>query len=264
VVRIEVIITEYAPRDTWTYATRTLTQAQFPFWSALIAQTQGNVSIPAGAAVWVDIQPPAGETWWIELGAHLLTDAHYHREADYHDYDGTTKRWHARLCYCDPALDTSAAMGGLSRVLTDSMYASIKYYSADAQTGRYGYSGFKLSQPLWSPQRVHNPEPEPWKRPKTKRLPPAIEALDRYAFDILGINPDRPEEYDLGVILEEDTPLATDPDTGFAVERLTAGVYADTLASLIAEFQAGTKDPVETGYRKYLDRWRAEGIDLGV
>jgi hypothetical protein len=95
-------------------------------------------------------------------------------------------------------------------------------------------------------------------------LPSAIRALRSYACDILGLDPARPDEYTIGVILEEDTVLAVDPETNFPVERLTVVVKADVLADFIVNFKAGTDDPLVTGYRKYLDRWKAEGIDLGV
>jgi len=250
--------------DIWAHATRTLTQTQFPFWSAVITQAQGLITTSAGATLFVDVQPPAGETWWVEFAGLLPGTAGQNRVVKYYDYDGASRRLHALLARTETSLDTVGLSGVLTRVLTSTLYGSLSFYSSLSEPGYYGYSGFKLSKPWWSPVRTNNPEPKPWKRPKTRPLPPAIEALDKYAFDILGVNPERPEEYDLGVILEEDTPLATDPDTGFVVERLTACVQADVLAALIAEFKAGTKDPVETGYRKYLDKWKAEGIDLGV
>jgi hypothetical protein len=95
-------------------------------------------------------------------------------------------------------------------------------------------------------------------------LPTGLEALDKYAYDILGINPDKPNDYDLGIILEEDTPLAIDPATNFPVERLTVVVQAEVLADYIAKFKAKTADPIATGYMKYLKAWKDKGIDLGI
>jgi hypothetical protein len=136
--------------------------------------------------------------------------------------------------------------------------------SSSSVNGYAGYSGFKLSQPLWTPKRLVNVEAPVWKRPKTSSLPSALAALDKYAWDILGVDPSKPNDYSLCVMLEEDTPLAVDPATNFPVERFTAVVKADVLADFIAKFQAKTADPVTTGYRKYLDKWKAEGIDFGV
>jgi len=254
---------DHSAADVWTQPTRTLTQTKFPFWDAIITQTWGEVSIAAGATVYVGIQPPAGETWWVEIGAYLYPRPNYTRSCYYKDYDGTTERMHANFIRADSAASALGFTGAVERILTNSLYARISYYSADATTANYGYSGFKLSKPLWSAKRNLSPA-EPWKKETTKTLPTVIEALERYAFDILGLDPEKPDEYVLGIILEEDTPLATDPETGFPVERLTACVQAETLASLIAGFRDGTKDPEETGYRKYLDKWGEEGIDMGV
>jgi hypothetical protein len=252
--------------DVWGYSTRTLTQAKFPFWSAIITQTQETASVAGGATVNVDIQPPSGETWYVSIDFGLtLESSAYAKRIIYQDYDGTTVREHRRRYFyatgtTAPAITTADSM--VVKILTNTLYARLTAYSAYATTFEYGYSGFKLSKPLWSPERFS--DPKPWKRTKTKSLPKAIEALDKYAFDILGINPNLPDDYDLAIILEEDTPLAFDPVTKFPVERFTAVVQADVLADFIAKFKAGTADPVATGYRKYLDRWKKEGIDFGV
>jgi hypothetical protein len=248
--------------DVWAYATRTLTTTKFPFWSAIITQTQGTVSIAAGTWTYLNVQPPAGETWLVEFAYYLtLVSASSEKTVNYSDFDGTTRREHVLHNEYSDRCTTWLVM---QRILTNSLYASLGFYAAGATTGNYGYSGFKLSEPLWSPKRVHNPEAKPWKREKTKPLPAAIKALDKYAWDILGIDPDKPNDYDLGIMLEEDTVLAVDPATNFPVERLTAVVKADVLADFIAKFKAGTADPVATGYSKYLKRWKTEGIDFGI
>jgi len=262
----------HAPADVWSYGTRTLTQSKFPFWSAIITQTQGSVSIPSGSTVYVDIQPPSGETWliWVDY-SHTEIDKNYQSNVKYYDYDGTTRRMHF---YKRRSPTTTYDYGvyfhtyGLSlmKVLTNSLYGSLCFYQSvgSEKTAYYGYSGFKLSKPLWSPKRIHNPDPKPWKRKRTKPLPAGLEALEKYAFDIYGINPEKPDEYDVGISLEENTPLAVDPATNFPVERFTAVVQASTLADLLAKFKAGTLDPVKAGYRKYLNKWKAEGIDFGI
>jgi hypothetical protein len=68
----------------------------------------------------------------------------------------------------------------------------------------------------------------------------------------------------LAVILEEDTPLAVDENTGFTVERKSVYVLADVLADLITKFRTGALDYVKAGYEPYLRKWKAGGIDLGV
>jgi len=253
------------PSDIWTYPTRELTQSKFPFWSAIITQTQGSVYIAASSSAAIVIQPPAGEIWCVNIAQRLASSASG-SQARYNDYDGTTAREHAAHYNYDSYVSIDVHLTGITRILTNSLYAQLYFTNAEAasKTAVYGYSGFKLSQPLWAPKRLNDPNPMPWKKPTSLTLPLAIAPLQKYAFDILGIDPSKPNEYGLGVILEEDTPLAIDPVTNFPVERLTAVVKADVLADFIGKFKAKTADPIQTGYRKYLDKWKLEGIDFGV
>jgi hypothetical protein len=248
------------PADFWGYPTRTLTQSKFPFWSAIITQQAGSVTVPAGATVYVTIQPPAGETWLIDLlysvdGANMFYI--------YSDFNGATARDHG---YVSATIYTGATYLELTRILTNSLYARLGFMNTGtvSRTGVYGYSGFKLSKPLYSLARdISNPDPpRPWKKPATLPLPPIIAGLHPYAREFLEIDINRLNYYVLGILLEEDTPLAHDPDTGFPVERLTVVVPADTLADMIGKFKTGELDPVKTGYKKYLDKWKQEGIKL--
>ena len=61
------------------------------------------------------------------------------------------------------------------------------------------------------------------------------------------------------VILEEDVPLAQDPDTGHVVERYSVYVALEDLVERIDQFLA---DPEGTGWKKYLDEWAKEGVSL--
>jgi hypothetical protein len=250
--------------DVWSYSTRTLTQSKFPFWSAIITQQEGYVTVLPSSYANVSIQPPSGETWWVEFATAVTGTAAV--TMNYYDNDGTNLRLHLSTQY-----NYSYELGGgytVSRILTNSLYAALRWYNGSSTNyvyGYYGYSGFKLSQPLWTPKRLTDSMAgKPWKKAKSKPLPDLISALDKYAYDILGIDPNRPNNYDLGIILEEDTPLAIDPATNFPVERLTVVVKADVLADFIAKFKSGKADPVATGYSKYLKRWKEEGVDFGI
>jgi hypothetical protein len=242
-----------------------------PFWSAIIPQTQGTVSAASVTWTYVDIQPPVGETWWIRLNQYGYASSGYQIYMLYYDYDGTTRREHAgrnRVPATNPAYGHYFEHDymGYDKIITNTLYASLTWYqnTGATQTYGYGYSGFKLSQPLWTPKRLNDPPAQPWKKPTSLSLPSAIAPLQKYAADILGIDPAKPNEYALGIILEEDTPLAIDEKTGFPVERLTVVVKADVLADFIAKFKAKTADPVATGYARYIKKWLDEGIDLGV
>ncbi|MEM4570941.1 MAG: hypothetical protein QXE66_06505, partial [Desulfurococcaceae archaeon] len=107
-------------------------------------------------------------------------------------------------------------------------------------------------------------EPRPWRRGKTKPLPATLAGLEKYAYDILGLDPAKPNEYELGIVLEEDVPLAVDPVTSFPIETLTVCVRAGVLAELVNKFKRKELDPSLAGYKKYIDKWKSEGIDLGV
>jgi hypothetical protein len=250
--------------DVWNYSTRTLTQTQFPFWSAIIQQSAGSVSVAALGAGSVTIRPPAGETWllWID---NFFFDKTANDKAVYYDYDGTNIRYH-RWFWTLGSYGDAQPHFGLLKVLTNSLYGVLYWYNASvaAMSGYYGYCGFKLSQPLYMPKRLGDLPDKPLKRPKTASLPSAISGLEKYAWDILGVDPAKPDDYALGIVLEEDTPLAVDPRTGQPVELYSAYVKADVLADFIAKFKTGKADPVATGYSKYLKRWKTEGIDFGI
>jgi len=253
-----------------------------PFWSAIITQVQGSVSIAAGASAYIDIQPPVGETWWIHITS--ASDTKYISDHEYYDYDGTTRRLQFCMCIYTDYEDRRGV--SLRRVLTNSLYGSLRWYNEHPSftyTAFYGYSGFKLSQPLWRPRRLHNPEPKPWKRKLTVSLPSEISALTPYGAEIW--------DYERGnyipvIILEEDTVLARDPATNFPVETLTTIITAENLVRILNQMDDPTLRPdltleiplkyrgrklreltreefeEVTGHKKYLEHWRREGISI--
>jgi len=252
--------------DIWNYPTRTLTQSKFPFWSAIITQQAGSISVASDAIGVVDIQPPSGETWWISILAGWSSTVQGNAgkaNIYYSDFDGTTERTHGTMLG-GPSYNVVPSLF-VERLLTNTLYGRISFHNglAALHSAYYGYSGFKLSKPLWSPSRVSN-SAKPFKLKTNLPLPDPIKPLDKYKCLIYGINPNKPDDYDLAIVLEEDTPLAIDPNTGFPVERYSVYVLASALADLIAKFKTGALDPVKAGYRKYLDRWKGEGIDFGI
>jgi hypothetical protein len=246
--------------DVWTYSDRTLTQAKFPFWSAIITQQASYYTIGALTGGGMILQPPSGETWLVNINFYLDDET----SGSYDVYQkGGSNMYMQKIGGNYGCLRASIAV---QHILTNTNYATLYTYNASssAKNVYYGYSGFKLSQPLWEPKRLNSLAPKPWKKPTTLALPDPIKPLDKYKAEILGLDPAKPEEYSLGIILEEDTPLAVDPETNFPVERLTLAVRADVLADFIAKFKTGKADPVTTGYAKYLKKWKDEGIDFGI
>jgi hypothetical protein len=244
---------------------RTLTQTKFPFWSDIIILTGSFVSLPAGSTVYVEIRPPAGETWYITVaGGTRVYPTYGDSDARLELWDGTSA---VDLYVASRVRITSAGFAPFylslvaTVIITNLVRCRLALYNGSSYnlTGYYGYSGFKLSHPQWSPVRTHNQKPKPWRRPLSKPLPPGVAPLRRYAYDILGADPSNPDEYEPAIILEENTPLAIDPNTGQPVELLTVVVRTSVLADLLAKFKTGELDPVKAGYEKYLDKWKQEG-----
>jgi hypothetical protein len=243
-----------------------------PFWSSIITQTQGSTSISAGATVNVDVQPSSGETWLVDIGFGIIDEGATNRKrVIYQDYDGSTTREHVRKYWGQIATGAGASVYGIatceliiSRILTNTLYARLTAYDSAASTLTYGYSGFKLSQPQWTPIKALPLDTKPYKKTTDLSLPDPIKPLKKYKVEILGLDPNKPNDYCLAILLEEDTVLARDPRTGFPVERMSAYVPSDTLADLMTQFKQGKSSPDETGYTKYIMKWKNEGIDLGI
>jgi len=263
---------------------------KFPFWSAIIKQTQGSISVPSGSTTYVDIQPPPNETWlvWIDWSLYNI-GVGYQLTIMYFDYDGTTRRCHKdrfREGTDNPNYGHLVRYEtlGTMKVLTNSLYGSVAFYqnTGDAHTGVYGYSGFKLSEPLWTPKRFNNPSIPAWKRELQTSLPSRIKSLSSYACEVFD---HRLNDYIPAIMLEENTPLAVDPRTNFPIERLTVITPVENLLNILEARDNPDKRPSRiiqtgkykganlrdlsaeeyeeaTGYKKYFDKWRSEGISI--
>ena len=246
------------PKEIWEYSERTLTQTKFGFWSAIITQQQGSVSVAADSTSYIDIQPPSGETWLVELAfSWTAWDGNF--VSLYYDYDGSTARLHVAGRGAGDNLGELI----LTRVLTNTLYARIAARNrlTSAYNFYYGYSGFKLSKPLYSPKRLTGQSSPPWKRkPTAFKIPAEVEALADYIADIYD---DDRREYRQAIILEENTPLAVDPRTSFPVERLTAICYVDDfINNILKRLKLGQLDLERSGWKKYFEKWRSEGIKV--
>jgi len=236
---------------------------KFPFWSAILTQSANSVSISAGATYTVTIQPPSGESWLVWVNGFQNNSA-YGSYVAFYAYNGTTATIQIASYTGGGNYGLNTPYLGVLELLTSSLYGQLAIYNANTSTslsGGYGYSGFQLSQPLFTPKRLDDP-PKPFIVPTDATLPDPIQPLAKYEALILGLN--GPNDYALGIILERDTPLAVDPATGQVLERGSQFVSANTLANLITQFKSGQLDYVKAGYEKYLLKWKAEGIDFGI
>ncbi|RLI46532.1 hypothetical protein DRO69_02810 [Candidatus Bathyarchaeota archaeon] len=246
-------VSDITAADVWSYSERTLTQTKFPFWSAIIEQTQGEVSVAAASTSYVNIQPPSGETWLLFIDA---TDAGSDTSTAYCDYDGSTRRIHTFM-----GSGGTCGRGSLVKILTNSLYASLRLqnFSTASKTFYYGYSGFKLSKPIWKPRRLNTNDP-PWKRvPSQYPIPKEVEPLKKYIVDVYDHDL---RKYRQAIICEEDTPLAVN-EKGFPVERLTVICFVnDFIERILKPYKEGTLDLKASGWKKYFDKWAEEGISL--
>jgi len=235
-------------------------KAKYPFWSAIITQQANSVDVPADTSVYVTIQPPEGETWLISLGFGIGIDEPMSM-VWYEDYDGASAHIHGRFI-------TGGSYGNiephleLTRIITNTLYCRILFYNShttNSATGYYGYSGFKLSKPLWTPRRqISTP---PWKRSLTRNpIPKDVKPLKKFIIDVYDHASRR---YRQAIILEENVVLARDPQTMFPVERLTTICYVDDfIKNILKPYKEGTLGLDRSGWKKYFDKWAEEGITL--
>jgi len=268
----------------WEYPDRTLTQTKFPFWSAIITQQQYQASVAPNATILVSIQPPAGQTWLIYLDTYL-DGLRYLQYIYYRDYDGTTVRYHT---YRGKSDTYTRLINWIftAKILTNTLWGQIYAWNDNdtySRVFRYGYSGFKLSKPVYSPEGLNSSNAQIFKRELTKPLPRPLAKLKEYACELFD---ERTEDYVAHIILEEDVVIARDPETGFPVDTYSIYVTTKNLLNIIArrdkpelrpdivleepkEFKGRklrdlTKEEFEeqTGYKKYFDEWRRKGIEI--
>ena len=239
--------------------------AKYPFWSAIMLLNSGSISVPANAVTYVDIQPAPNETWFAFIQAflgNLPTNVTNQPVYIYiNKYDGTTLSQiggdYGQMSpsygfYRLPSININA-------IVSNSLWIRLSFYQTAAGisgTGYYGYSGFKLSKPLW--KTTPAVDPKPFKQ-KASQLPDVLTPLSDLAVDIYdpSIN-----DYKTSIILEENTPIALDPNTQFPVERLSVYVSVNDLVDIINGIKKRTFDPVKSGWKKYLDKWDSLGIKV--
>jgi len=250
----------HTPADVWSYSNRTLTQSKFPFWSAIITPSHIlNTDLPTDSIGYQTVQPPSGETWFIFALGGCNSNGHSGMQLAWEFYDGTTEYFIARAhpWHADAVSETLFA-----GIITNEMYLRqyVRNITGYASNDYYlGYSGFKLSERFSKPKKINNLKIPPFKRKTQFDIPKSpidLTPLEKYICDIYD---HERKAYVQAIILEEDTPLAVDPKTNFPVERFSCYVYVENLLKILDQIKI---DPVRTGYKKYLDKWKAEGITI--
>jgi len=245
-----------SPSRIWAAPTRELTQAQFPFWSAIIEQVQVAITVAGGTSAYTNIQPPAGETWLIDISGDFRPRG-LASLVEWFDYDGVTRRTHGGF-YQDPAMTSvTTPIHSVLRVLTNSLYGSFRHHnpSTVSHTCPFGYSGFKLSKPLARLIPLNDPTPPFRRKPSRFAIPAELEDLRGYIVDVYE---SQFMSYKQAIELERGTEIAKD-ERGNVV--MTQDVYAltDEVLPILTEIKA---DPERSGWKKYLDKWAEEGITL--
>lgn len=129
----------HTPADVWSYASRTLTQGQFPFWSEMIIYTTTTTKVYGGATENVYIQPESGETYIIWVNSYFDTGA------------SSSYVYHYRHSSTEDVVVNYQASGRIILkdvcVINNSQYFRARAYNAATVKTLYiTYSGFKLSK----------------------------------------------------------------------------------------------------------------------
>jgi len=236
--------------DIWSYSNRTLTQSKFPFWSSIINQTASSRSIGAGSSTTIEIQPPSGETWFVYVIGFLgIDDANSMVEVLYKNSSGNIPRARSKGPFPYVPVLT---------IMTNDKWLGIWYYNASSYDTSlyYSYSGFRLSTEFYEIKRT---EPEPVvqviREYRGYEVPLEVKPLEKYLVEVYDFDK---RDYVPAILLEKDVVLARSRD-GFPIERLTSWI---TVENFIRLLDLILREPVRTGFDKYLKKWRSEGIVL--
>jgi len=234
-----------------------------------LVRATGSFSVAAGSLGVVNVQPAAGE-YWIGAFAAQIATAVAGSEAFCCHWGGTT-RYGGMTLMAGGEIWPKAA---LYTVIDNVLYAQIGTVNADtaAHLMFYSYYAIKIksssaSIAKFTPTRRllsemnrvrHNPH-------SSITLPDYLKPLEKYAF----ISP----EGEVAIYLEKDVPLRRD-ERGNIIERLTVYCRLKDFERLFGDLIADTtKRPLMThirarsverkmGWEKYIDKWKAEGIEF--
>lgn len=245
---------EKIAEDVWKYPNRDLTRIKYPFWSAIIMPTLIDASsIPASSTANFDVQPPQNETWLL----YIITKIHYSYNVwmEIKITNGTTETIMGGF---DQGNTPPEGKGTFIIIIDSDIYLRFTVTNnAASPAGVYiGYCGFKLSQPKWKPQSV---DPIQWKKKTDIKLPKELEELADMVFDVYDW---KTKKYRPAIIIEENVPIAIDPNTMFPVHRKTTYVFLDEFINLIKLISTKKIDLDESGWKPIFDKWIEKGISL--
>ena len=249
----------FDPAKVWSYSTRELTQAKFPFWEELVFSGDQFVDVAAGGTDTITIQPGSGEDWLIYL--HLVLDTaasgSYIQIERY--YSGPVPPVNPTWAYIKansnyPSDYITLEWFGL---INSSYYPRIRVHNAagDSKYLHYRYMAFNLG--------TKKVEVQPMQKVNLLPIEEKAETIPKILYPLknrIVIRRDFPESWGkpvLAVKLVDGKPLAKLPN-GHIVERLDVIVPADRLIEVIQGIKAGTIDPHKTGWADLLRPWKSK------
>jgi len=247
-------------KSVWNYSDRTLTQSQFPFWSAVSVLNSTYQSVSAGSVGQVTIRPPSGETWYIIIDTFIDVTV----DGSWIEYLRATslfKDFTISGAY-NPKKPTCRG----SYIIDYSNYLVCKAKNNDSSNAHnmfYGYSVFKLGTKKMNLETVEKNIVNGMKsvERKTKYKIPSV--LDDLSNDIFDVYDHDTDDYEQVIYIYKDKPVRRDKNTGHIVESVSQYVEIDKLLEILEKIKTGELEVERTGYKNWLEQIKKErGIDL--
>ena len=209
----------FDPADVWKYATRTLTQSQFPFWTEVITQQYHSHSVSGDSSYTVSIQPPTDETWLLFID-FFLNGSNEDSYVQYRQYDGTNTYAHNQHYTMGHYGDVKPHLNVI-KILTHSLYAQLYYKNTTSsnRTANYGYAGFKLGTKKAEFENLEEIEIRPYERDTKYKIRSEFDGLEDLIKDVYDNTVD---DYKQVLYFYKDKTIRKDKKTGHIIEKVSS------------------------------------------
>lgn len=234
---------------------------KFPFWSEIIESRTSHIVVNANSTGTLTIQPSAAETWWISVNCVICSEV-----------SGSYIRAYLKVGTSSSTIDYILTRGSsgityphvrLNSIIKNNkyLYLAARNESNGSSASFYcGYSGFKLSERLWSPKGLNeNIEILPDERKVTKPIPNKFSAFEDIIVEKLTEDERGRQVYKHAIVLEKDVPLAIDEKTNHIVERYSMYCFLDDFEDILNRYKERKLDLERSGWKKYIDQFEEEG-----